>query len=263
MTEHFRLSQGDSPLVLSLPHVGTALPEDFRDRLSEAAAPLPDTDWHVDRLYDFARELGATVLVAHWSRYVVDLNRDPMGVPLYPGQENTEICPTRTFDGQAVWQPDAAPDATARVETYWRPYHAALRAELARVQQRHGHVVLFDGHSIRSRVPRLFDGLLPDLNFGTARGQSADRRLAVETQGALEGAGFSCVRDGRFTGGYITRRYGRPADGMHALQLELAQRIYMEEQPPYRYRPDRAQRLRPVLRRTLETVLAWKPAEAG
>ena len=260
MTEPFRLQPGDSVLVLSLPHVGVAVPAAMQPQLSEAAAALPDTDWHVDRLYDFASELGASVLTAHWSRYVVDLNRDPDGRPLYPGADNSELCPTRTFDNQAVYAaaPPAPDEIARRVETYWRPYHRALQATLEAVHARHGQVVLLDGHSIRSRVPRFFEGRLPDLNFGTARGRSVDRRLAVEVYAVLEQAvGFRAVRDGRFTGGYITRHYGRPADGRHAMQLELAQASYMEEHPPYRYRPDLARKLKPVLRGMLEAALAW------
>jgi N-formylglutamate deformylase len=226
---------------------------------------VADTDWYVDRLYEEAAGLGAGLLRAEYSRYVVDLNRDPSGAPLYPGADNTEVCPTRTFDNRPIWLQGEAPDADetkARVETYWRPYHRRLGEGLEEVRQAHGLVVLLDGHSIRSMVPRFFQGRLPDLNFGTANGASADRRLTHFVHEGLEAAaGFTAVRDGRFTGGYITRHYGRPKAGVHAFQLEIAQLTYMEEKPPFRYRPDRARNLKPVLRRMLETALEWAAAE--
>ena len=261
MSEDFRLVPGTTPLLLSMPHVGTAIPDDIAGTMTDAGRAVADTDWHVDRLYDFAGELGAGVLTATWSRHVVDLNRDPTGKPLYADADNTEICPLRAFDRSDLYQRGQAPDADAvigRVERYWRPYHAALAKELAAVKARHGHVVLFDCHSIRSRVPRLFEGRLPDLNLGTAHQRSCNGRLAAAVQAVLEdGPGYSFSRDGRFTGGYITRTYGRPNDGQHALQLELTQASYMQESPPWRYRPDLARNLRPILRRAVEAMLAW------
>ncbi|HZD26294.1 MAG TPA: N-formylglutamate deformylase [Alphaproteobacteria bacterium] len=267
MSDIFEFRGGDAPLLISVPHAGTVLPDEVAAGLSEAGASLPDTDWHVDRLYSFAEELGASFLVARLSRYVIDLNRDPSGEPLYADEASTGLCPRTSFDGRAIHQPGMAPDAVEverRLQAYWRPYHDRLGEALAALKARHGHVVLWDAHSIRSQLPRLFEGRLPDLNFGTARQRSCDRGLANRVFAALEGAaGFSAVRDGRFIGGYITRHYGRPADGVHAMQLELAQAAYMEEKPPFRYRPDVAQRLRPVLRRALEAALAWSAQGAS
>lgn len=260
----FDLRRGDGPLVISVPHCGTQLPADLPERLTEEALVLRDTDWHVPRLYDFAADLGATVIAARYSRTVVDLNRPPTGESLYPGQATTGLCPLVTFDGAPLYRAGQEPDdaeIAARVETYWRPYHDALAAELERVKARHGHAVLYDAHSIRSRVPRLFDGRLPDLNLGTARGAScpASLRQALETVLA-EAKGFATVIDGRFVGGHITRAYGRPAEGFHAVQMELAQDAYMDESaPPFPWMEEKAAQLKPVLRRVLETLAAWRP----
>lgn len=261
MQSTYHLTGGTTPLVVSLPHVGTRLPDDLAARMTEYGRAVADTDWYVDRLYDEAAGLGAATLKAEYSRYVVDLNRDPTGKPLYPGADNTEVCPRRTFDDKPIWLPNESPDeaeVAARLDAYWRPYHECLKSLLAAARERHGLAVLIDGHSIRSQLPRFFQGRLPDLNFGTAGGVSADRRLTHFVYEGLEAArGFSAVRDGRFTGGYITRTYGQPREGIHAFQLEIAQVTYMEEKPPFRYRPDRARTLKPVLRQMLETALAW------
>lgn len=262
------LHRGDSPLVIDVPHAGVHVPDAIALRLSEAGTALPDTDWHVDRLYAFARDVGATLVVATHSRYVVDLNRDPAGVALYPGADNTEICPTRTFANEPIYREGSAPDGAevaARVRTFFDPYHARLRAEIDRVRARHGLVVLLDGHSIRSRVPRFFEGRLPDLNLGTAMGASCDPALQAIAAAVLAGSeGFTHVVNGRFTGGYVTRHYGAPAGGVHALQLEMAQACYMGEAPPYRYDAARAAACERVLRTLVEALLDWRPeAEAG
>lgn len=257
----FRFHRGDAPLVVSVPHAGEHVPAPILARLTDAAADLPDTDWHVARLYDFAVALGASVLVAHHSRYVVDLNRDPEGKALYAGQDETGIVPTTTFDRAPIYRAGHEPDELeieARIAAHWRPYHERLAAEIERVRAAHGVCVLLDAHSIRSQVPRFFEGTLPDLNLGTRDGTSADPALIRAAMDVLAQApGFSSVCDGRFRGGYITRHHGRPADGVHALQLEMAQRVYMEEEPPYAYREDLAGRIRPTLRRLLETAIAW------
>lgn len=263
----FDLARGDGPLVVSMPHCGTALSPGLAERLTPAALTLSDTDWHIPQLYDFAGALGATRLSARFSRYVVDLNRPPDGASLYPGQATTGLCPDTLFDGRPLYRDGQAPgtaETADRVEAYWRPYHAALAAELARVKARHGFALLYDAHSIRSRVPRLFDGRLPDLNLGTARGTSADPGLIARVAAVLETAasveGLTCVTDGRFVGGHITRWYGRPAERIHAFQMELAQDRYMDEDgPPFAYRPDRADRLRRVLVPLLETLAGWQP----
>lgn len=261
MTDIFRFTPGTTPLLLSIPHCGIRVPDGIARRLTPEAARLPDTDWHLERLYDFAPGMGAGVLSAVHSRYVVDLNRDPEDAPLYAGADNTEVCPLTTFEGQPVHGPGSEPDAgevARRIETYWRPYHRKLEEELAALVERLGIAVLFEAHSIRSRVPRFFAGRLPDLNLGTASGRSAEVGLADRLAGVLgEPAGFSHVVNGRFTGGFITRHHGRPRDGVHAVQLEMAQCVYMEESPPFAYLPGPAERLRPVLRRLVSEAIAW------
>ena len=246
----FELHRGEAPLLVSLPHDGTAVPEALAARMTPAARAVPDTDWFVSRLYAFARGLGASVLVPVHSRYVVDLNRPPDDVSLYPGQNTTGLCPAVRFDGEPVYLPGQAPDADevqARVETYWRPYHDALAEELARLHARHGRVLLWEGHSIRGTVPFLFEGRLPDLNLGTAAGASCAPALQARLEAVLAAQSeYSWVANGRFKGGYITRRYGRPAQGIDAVQLELAQSTYMDEDAA-RYDEARAARLQGVL----------------
>lgn len=259
----FRFTPGSTPLLISFPHVGTFIPDDLAKRMTEAALPLPDTDWHVDRLYDFAASLGAGTLVATHSRYVVDLNRDPAGTPLYPGAQNSELVPLLTFAGEAIYRAGAAPDAAEvarRVERFYVPYHQALAAELSRLTQRFGFALLWDAHSIASRVPRFFSGRLPDLNLGSARGASAAPALVRRVMAVLEAASpFSAVLDGRFTGGYITRHFGRPDRNIHALQLEMAEIAYMDEAPPYAWDDARATPLKRVLQDVIHTLLTWSP----
>lgn len=254
----FTLHQGTAPLLVSLPHDGSELPPELRPRLTAAAQRVPDTDWHVSRLYAFARELGASVLVPRYSRYVVDLNRPPDDVSLYPGQNTTGLCPVVQFSGEPVYQDGAQPkpeEIAGRVETYWRPYHEALQQELARLRQEHGRAVLWEGHSIRSVVPFLFDGRLPDFNLGTAGGASCRPALQARLEAVLAQQGdYSHVSNGRFKGGYITRHYGSPGSGIDAIQLELAQLNYMDEDS-FDYVPERAGRLSAVLRRLLQATL--------
>jgi N-formylglutamate deformylase len=260
-TADFLFQPGDTPLLVSAPHVGTHIPGALAAAMTPEALAVPDTDWHLDRLYAFARGMGAGMLLATHSRYVVDLNRDPQGRPLYPGADNTEICPTARFDRAAIYRDGLAPDPAAvarRVERYWRPYHDVLDAELRRLKRRFGVALLFDAHSILSRVPRFFEGRLPDLNLGTGAGASADPGLVGALADILRASNeFSHAVDGRFKGGYITRHYGRPAEGFHAVQLEMAQCVYMEEAPPWTYRPELAARVQPVLRRLLQAMLDW------
>lgn len=252
------LIRGDSPLVISLPHVGTLLPEDLAPQLSAAARTLPDTDWHVDQLYDFAFESGYTVLRALHSRYLIDLNRPPDDAPLYPGSNTSSLCPTLDFAGEPIWaagdMPVPAAEIAQRLRQYWEPYHAALAAQLAAARERHGHALLIDGHSIRSRLPRLFAGRLPDINLGTADGAACSAALRARAQQLLFAQGrFTHVLDGRFRGGYITRHYGRPAEGVHAIQIELAQCAYMDEGSPA-YTRERAAPLRALLEALLEAL---------
>ncbi len=261
MSDLYRFATGSTPVLISVPHAGTYVPDDLKRRLTPEALQLPDTDWHVDRLYDFAQSIGVGILVATHSRYVIDLNRDPTGQELYPGADNTELVPTTTFVRAPVYLGGESPDAAEiahRVRTYWRPYHDRLAEELAAIRRRHGVVVLWDAHSIASEVPRFFQGRLPDLNLGSVRGSSADPMLISRIKSTLEHAtGFSHVVDGRFTGGYITRRYGRKAEQVHALQMEIAEAAYMNERPPYSWEPQRAAPLKSVLRTCVETIVEW------
>lgn len=254
----FSLQRGSAPLLVSLPHNGIDLPDDLVARMTPAASRMPDTDWHVARLYAFAAELGASVLVPRWSRYVVDLNRPPDGGALYPGRVETGLCPSETFAGEPIYEgraPDAA-EVAARRARYWQPYHDALRGELARLREHFPRVLLWEGHSIRSQVPRLFDGALPDMNLGSADGLSCDMPVQTAVAHALASQGtYSYVINGRFKGGYITRHYGQPEQGVHALQMELAQHTYMDEDS-FGWDAARALQLQAVLRTLLEAGLA-------
>lgn len=257
------LHPGNAPIVVDVPHAGTFLPEALAMRMTAAARAVPDTDWHVEKLYAFARDAGVTILAATHSRYVVDLNRDPTGAALYAGADNTELCPTRTFANEPIYVDGELPDAReigARRSMYFEPYHAMLQAEVERVRALHGYAILLDGHSIRAEVPRFFDGRLPDLNLGTTNGASCSAAVAAAATGVLAGrAAFTRVVNGRFKGGYVTRHYGRPADGVHALQLEMAQSAYMDEAPPYAYDAARSRPLAHLLERLVLTLAECKP----
>lgn len=254
--------RGDGPVILGFPHSATWLPEPIAARLTPEGARLIDTDWHVPRLYAGLLP-GATEVHATFHRYLIDANRDPAGRSLYPGQATTELCPTTDFDGRPLWQEGGEPTAqeiAARRDAYHAPYHAALAAELARVRAAHGVAILYDCHSIRSQVPRLFEGTLPDLNLGTADGASASPALVDAAFAIAEAAPFSAVRDGRFKGGWTTRHHGRPQDGVHAIQMELSQASHLEtEAPPFAFAEAKAARLRPVLAEILAALAALAP----
>ena len=259
----FLLHQGHTPLLLSLPHTGTVIPEALQARYVPRALLVEDTDWFLDRLYDFAKDLGASFLVPHFSRYVVDLNRPAQNTPMYAGQNNTELCPSRFFTGEALYREGLAPgddEIAQRVATYWQPYHQALAGELARLHAVHGHAVLFDGHSICSELPWLFEGRLPHMNLGTVNGASCapSLRTAAAAVFAAQQA-FSHVLDGRFKGGHITRAYGQPQVGIHALQLEMCWRAYMDETAPLVWHAARAADVTPLLRKLLQTLTDWRP----
>ena len=268
VTDTFTLQRGHRPLLVSLPHAGTAIPDELRPRFTEHALGVEDTDWFLDRLYAFAADLGASVLTPRLSRYVVDLNRSSDNRPMYAGQNNTELCPTRAFTGLPIYREGQAPDdaeVQRRVQRWWRPYHDALAGELARLQAAHGHVVLFDGHSIKSSLPWLFDGELPHFNLGTASGAACSDTLARALVAGFERVpGYTHVLNGRFKGGHITRHYGNPAGGVHAVQLEMSWRAYMDETPPYRWHDAKAAAVTPVLRGMIGTMLDFRPdAQAG
>jgi N-formylglutamate deformylase len=258
----FRFRQGTRPLLISMPHVGTHVPPELAARFTDEGQRVPDTDWHLERLYDFADELGASVLVATHSRYVIDLNRPPDGASLYPGQRVTGLCPVDLFDDQPLYRdPADAPseaEIAARREAIWQPYHAQLAQELARMKAAHGMAALWDAHSIRSVVPRFFEGRLPELNLGTADGASCSPVLAEQLLAIGSAASpYTTVLNGRFKGGHITRQYGNPAQGVQAVQLEMTQCSYMQESWPFDYLPDVAAGVQPHVRRMLEAVLAF------
>jgi N-formylglutamate amidohydrolase len=256
MSVVYEFVQGDTPLLVSVPHDGRGMPPAIAERMTPAALSLPDTDWHVAKLYDFAAGLGASMLVANYSRYVVDVNRPATDEALYPGQLATGLCPTQTFAGDDIYRDgDVAADEVAeRVDTYWRPYHDRLQATLDELRKKHGYALLWDAHSIESRVPRLFDGELPALNIGTYGGQSCDSALEAAIEGIASSSPYSSVLNGRFQGGFITRHYGNPDRHVHAVQLEIAQRVYMSESARA-FDESRAARLRDTLRHMLTTLM--------
>jgi N-formylglutamate deformylase len=260
----FHLRPGTTPLIVSLPHCGEMIPAELRERYVPRALDVEDTDWHLHRLYAFATELGASVLHPRASRYVIDLNRPPDDTPMYPGANNTELCPTRFFTGEPLYREGQAPTPAAirqRTAQWWQPYHGALQSEIDRLRAEHGHVMLFEGHSIKTRLPWLFEGSLPALNLGTVDGASCAASLRTSLSELLAGQhDFSQVVDGRFKGGYITRRYGRPKQDVHAVQLEMTWDCYLDETTPHLWRPDKAAQVTPLLRQLLTTMRDWQTA---
>ena len=256
----YRYRHGSSALIVSMPHVGTFVPHSVGKQLSDCAAARPDTDWHLPRLYDFLEELDATVIEATHSRYFVDVNRPPDGSNLYPGRDTPRLCPIDTFHQEPLYRAGEPPaeEIARRVDAVWHPYHRRLQVEIARVKAGHGIAVLWDAHSIVSVAPRLFEGRLADFNLGTADGASCDPELSGKLCVAIaRHAGYTSVLNGRFKGGYITRRHGDPDGGVHAVQLEMACETYMEEAPPYPFRADRAKPVRGILKEQLQTALDW------
>jgi N-formylglutamate deformylase len=255
----FTLTSGTAPLLVSFPHAGTEIPDALAARMTPEALQRADVDWHLPRLYDFVHAMGASTIAARFARHVIDLNRPPEDTSLYPGQDVTGLLPLDTFRKQPLYRPGQAPDAAEaqqRRAVYWQPYHDALRAELDRLRKRHGSVVLWDAHSIASRMPRFFDGKLPDLNLGTADGRSCAPALQAAAEAVMASqSAFTHISNGRFKGGHITRHYGAPGSGVQALQLEMCQSTYMDETAPFGYRPDLAARVQPLLQQMLNAVL--------
>lgn len=251
--------RADTPLILAMPHGGTELPDDLIGGFRSPWLARRDADWHIAALYDGLAQ--ATVVATDVSRSVIDVNRDPSGASLYPGQATTELCPTTTFDGDALYRDGAAPDETgiaARRSTWFDPYHAALAAEIARLRAMHLRVVVYDCHSIRSRIPRLFEGTLPVFNIGTNGGASCDSALRDAVAAACATSGHSLVVDGRFRGGWTTRHYGQPDEGIHAIQMELAIRGYLAEPDPVspdNWPPPFDSALAAPMRATLSSIL--------
>jgi len=258
MTDVFGFYEGNLPLLISVPHDGRELPDEQLARMTETGLDLPDTDWHVAELYGFAREIGASMIVANYSRYVIDLNRPASDAALYEGQIATGLCPQYTFAGEPLYQQDAAvtsQEIAGRVDRYWHPYHEKLKAALAGMRTTYGHALLWDAHSIASRVPRLFDGDLPVLNLGSFDDQSCDPSISRALLDVAEASPYQSVLNGRFKGGYITRHYGDPAADVQAVQLELAQRAYMNE-GSREFDHELANALRDTLQQLLETLVA-------
>lgn len=230
--EWLAVHHGTAPLIVSFPHSGTEIPPDIEPHLTSGWLARKDADHWIDVLYGFARDLGATTIRTAVSRTVIDVNRDPTGASLYPGQYTTTLCPLETFDGQALYRAGREPDA-AEIErrriAYFDPYHAALREQIQRLRTQCGGVVLFDAHSIRSRIPALFAGVLPQFNVGTNGGASCAPQLQAHIERLCERTKLDWVSNGRFRGGWITRHHGAPAENIHAVQMELAMRGYLHE----------------------------------
>ncbi len=265
------IHRGDAPLIVCFPHTGTAIPGDIEGRLVSPWLGRKDADWWIDWLYDFVGEMGATTVRTAMSRTVIDVNRDPAGTSLYPGQATTGLCPTETFDGEALYKPGQEPDVAEidrRLVTWFWPYHRAIEAEMTRLRARHSRIVLYDAHSIRAHIPRLFDGELPQFNIGTNNGATCDTALETAVAAVCAHSGLSHVVNGRFKGGWTTRHYGRPGDNVHALQMELACHGYMDEPAvagpdnwPSPYSADRAASLRATLVQVIEAALSFANSE--
>lgn len=255
MSDCYTFHEGTLPLLVSVPHDGRQIPDEIARQMTGTGRDMPDTDWHVAQLYDFARDVGAAMIVASYSRYVVDLNRPADDTALYKGQLVTGLCPTHTFAGQAIYVDSSPVDTEDRVARYWRPYHDKIATTLAVLRERHGYALLWDAHSIASRVPRLFDGELAILNLGTWENRSCDVGISTVVMAAAEKSPCDAVLNGRFKGGHITRHYGEPNNGVHAIQLELAQRAYMNE-ATLEFDDDAASQLRGTLRTLLEAYLS-------
>lgn len=257
--------RGSVPLVVTFPHTGTEIPGHLLSAMQSRELALLDTDWWIHELYDFVGELGATTVRSPFSRSVIDVNRDPSGASLYPGQATTGLVPVETFDGAALYSGGAptADDIATRKTAYFDPFHNAIDGELDRIRKLHGYAVLYDCHSIRSVVPRLFEGELPIFSIGTNGGSSCDKRLEENVALACLDSGLSTVLNGRFKGGWITRNYGKPAEGVHAIQMELAQRFYMDESATARLAPDGWNKAQATLRRVMQAALKFVPQQTS
>lgn len=254
----FHFHQGTGPLLVSMPHVGLEIPENIKDKMTEDGLSIIDTDWHIDTLYDFLKDMGVSIIRAKYSRYVVDLNRGKDGHRLYSGKNETALCPTMTFENKPIYKLGYEPDTKSRIEDYWQPYHDQITHELTRIKSKFGHAMLWDAHSIKSQVPYLFDGRLPDLNLGTGNGITADHALVEKLDEIIKSSPYSSALNGRFKGGYITRNYGDPKNNIHAVQLEISQITYMDEAPNIKFRDDKASKLRPYLKALINTMINFK-----
>ena len=262
MNSTYSLSTGNIPILISMPHNGQQIPQNIIDAMTASAQKVADTDWYINKLYDFATAMGIYTIVPKYSRYVIDLNRNPHGKALYAGADNTELCPTTAFDLSPLYLENQQPtpqEITYRVEHYWQPYHQALTDTLARLKQQYGRVILLDAHSILSQVPRFFEGQLPDFNFGTADGVSCDKALLTSIQ-QLDLSPYSSICNGRFKGGYITRAYGDPSNNIHAIQLELSQHTYMDE-PSDNYNEQKAEQVKKQLKKFVQCLVDFSQSK--
>ncbi len=255
---------GRGPLIINIPHAGTGLVSGLSDRLTDGARALPDTDWHLPFLYHFAAFSGATLIAATHSRYVVDLNRDREGRPLYEGDPDPGLCPLLRFDGEPVYTDGDAPNEAeidARRARWWDPYHDQLAQLVSDTKARCGHVVLLDAHSVRRELPSRFVGALPDFSLATCDGEACAPSLQMAVENALAESGHSYGVNDRFKGGYTTELYGQPKRGLHALQLELVQDCYLDQDDPAHWTPahPQAQNVGPSLRKLIDLLAAWKP----
>jgi N-formylglutamate deformylase len=263
MESIYTFKEGQVPLLVSMPHSGTNIPNDIASQLTVVAKETIDTDWHLPLLYNMLDAMGVSQIQAQYSRYVIDLNRSSNDENLYPGQDTTGLCPIDTFEKRALYQNKlpSKEEIQRRIEMYWRPYHQKIQEELERIRKIHGIAILWDAHSIASQVPRFFDGKLSDLNFGTADQKSCSVALQTDLQNSLfqstNATSYSQVFNGRFKGGYITRQYGQPEKNIHAVQLEMSQCLYMNEESPFSYREDLAAKIQPVLKTLLNTCIDW------
>jgi len=256
--------KGNTPLLISMPHTGTDIPDYIAKIMTPEALERKDTDWFIDELYEFALSIGASVLKPRYSRYVIDLNRGVDGINLYPGSNSTELCPTTTFDLSPIYKDNIMPseqDVALRIRDYWQPYHSCLQQTLAQLKAKHGYAILLDAHSILSEVPRFFEGRLPDFNFGTANGESCSSSLTRQVE-SLNYSPYTQVCNARFKGGYITREYGDPENNIHAIQLELSQQTYMDEST-LQYNPMLAKQVQPFLMTMVKTLIDFTPIELG
>jgi N-formylglutamate deformylase len=248
----YRYQPGETPVLMCISHVGTAVPAEAAAAMTDAALALPDTDWDIDRLFHFAPALGVGFLKASVSRHVVDLNRDPADADGLP------VCPFVTLGGTPVYRPGAEPGAgtiAERLDAYWQPFHERLDAALTTIRDRFGVAVLIDLHSIPSAR---IGADAWDVSLGTWDGATASPALADRMAAALEAAGSNLIEiDGPVRGGHVVRRYGRPQQGVHALTVVVNQDMYIEAEPERRYREDRATVLRPRLERMLGAAVEW------
>jgi N-formylglutamate deformylase len=256
--EPYRFIKGNTPLLVSMPHVGVYIPDYIKDKMTSSGLEISDTDWHLEALYDFLTGFGVNILIATHSRYVIDLNRDLKDMALYPGEDVTGLVSTTTFEKMPIYKDgyDLSDIELDERKNYWRPYHIRLRDELDRLKGEFGKAILWDAHSIKSEVPRFFKGKLPDFNFGTNSGNSETVGLADQMVSIVKEFGtYNVVSNGRFKGGYITRHYGAPHNDIHSIQLELSQKTYMEETVPFKFNDTKAKKVRPLLKKLITALL--------